>query len=348
MVCVGPIDRSDFLFYISGNVKFADTSVQSSIMRLIDLRSFALLLLCSLAIGCSSKADSSTSVFLLEGMEYPVFYTSTRPLEKGDDGETAAIVIQGWGGGVQVLKEQLALQQAIGDVYVLSPLYPRTMIMERHGIEPDGRVVWNDSWPKDLTIPGTPDDDWRGGGDANGTQLSSFDVIDTLLSRLSDRRHFPNLKKIALIGFSAGGQFVGRYVAVGRGEAGPGIILRYAAMSPSTYLIPEPDATWHYGLAERPRYSSDLSRDQIMQNLRSRYCFHACGKLDTLEKSLDKTPWAMKQGTNRFTRFQNFRQYVSQDTEWSSVTTFHVFDSIGHSAVSAYADPVFVDYIMQP
>jgi hypothetical protein len=220
-------------------------------------------------------------------------------------------------------------------------------MMERYNIAADGRAIWNESWPLDLTVPGTPDDDWRGGGDAAGTELSSFDVIDTLFTRLSNRKLFPNLKKIALVGFSAGGQFVGRYVAVGKGKVGDGIKVEYAAMAPSTFLRLEPADTWHYGLANRPRYCRDMSEEHILANLRSRRCFHGCGELDTLEESLDRTATAMKQGTNRLVRFENFRRAVNEDSEWSASVVFHTFSNIGHEATKAYADPVFVKYVVE-
>jgi hypothetical protein len=280
-------------------------------------------------------------------MEIPVYYTASKPLAEGYDGELAVIMIQGWHGGVQVLGEQLALQEALGEAYVISPMYPRTEMMDTFKIAKDGRAIWNDSWPLDLTIPGVPDDDWRGGGDAGGTELSSFDVIDTLFSRLSDRRRFPKLKRVALVGFSAGGQFVGRYVAVGKGVVGDGISLVYAAMAPSTFLRLDAEATWHYGLNNRPRYSRSISEEQIMENLRSRRCLHACGALDTLEESLDRTASAMSQGHNRYVRFMNFCELVSKDPRWKEATIFHTFDDIGHSAVSAYADPFFVKYITE-
>ena len=301
----------------------------------------------SLAVACTSKEVCETSIHPLEGMEIPVYYTASKPLTEGYDGELAVIMIQGWHGGVQVLEEQLALQEALGEAYVLSPMYPRTEMMERYNIAADGRAIWNESWPLDLTVPGTPDDDWRGGGDAAGTELSSFDVIDTLFTRLSNRKLFPNLKKIALVGFSAGGQFVGRYVAVGKGKVGDGIKVEYAAMAPSTFLRLEPADTWHYGLANRPRYCRDMSEEQILANLRSRRCFHGCGELDTLEKSLDKTPYAMKQGKNRMERFENFRRAVNEDSEWSASVVFHTFSNIGHDAIKAYADPVFVKYVVE-
>ena len=306
---------------------------------------YSALMVLMLFAGCATSTDKVTSIYRLDGIEPAVYYTAPGALTEGYDGETAVIMIQGWHGGVQVLEEQLALQKALDDAYVISPMYPRTEMTERFNIEPDGRAIWNNSWPLDLTIPGVPDDDWRGGGDANGTELSSFDIIDTLFARLSDKSLFPNIKRIALVGFSAGGQFVGRYVAVGKGKVGEGIELKYVAMAPSTFLRLEPNDTWHYGLKNRPRYSREMSNEQILENLRSRQCMHGCGALDTLEGSLDKTATAMKQGYNRMVRFENFRKAVEEDERWREVVTFHTFDSIGHDAVSAYADPFFVNYV---
>ena len=302
-----------------------------------------------LTIGCAPKAKTPATTALihpLDGLEQPVYYAATQPLTDGHKGELAVIMIQGWHGGVQFLDEQKALQEALGEgVYVLSPMYPRREMMEHFEIELDGRAIWNESWPLDLTKPGVPDDDWRGGGDANGTTLSSFDVIDTLFERLSDRKLFPNLKKIALVGFSAGGQFVGRYVAVGKGKVGEGITLEYAAMAPSTYLLPNAEDIWHYGLKGRPRYCRDISVEQIMENLRTRRCLHACGSEDTHEKSLDRTATAMRQGENRYVRFQNFRTRVESDARWAAATLFHTFEGLSHRAAGAYADPFFVEYV---
>lgn len=310
------------------------------------LRIALIAILFAFLMGCTCKSKEITTIFRLEGINPAVYYTATKPLTEGYDGELAIIMIQGWHGGVQVLKEQLALQNAIDNAYVVSPMYPRTEMTQKYNIEKDGRAIWNESWPLDLTIPGTPDDDWRGGGDANGTELSSFDVVDMLFERLSDRRLYPNLKRIALVGFSAGGQFVGRYLAVGKGEVGEGIELVYAAMAPSTYLLLNDNDSWHYGLKNRPRYSRAISNEQILENLHSRRCLHACGALDTLEESLDRTATAMKQGNNRYVRFENFQALVKSDSCWNAVTTFHTFESIGHAATSAYADPFFVQYII--
>ena len=302
--------------------------------------------LLAIVVGCAPKSEPVGNIYRFEGVEPAVYYTAVSPLSEGFDGETVAIVIQGWHGGVKVHKGYIAMQSTLKDAYVVSPMFPRAESMTKNGVELDGRAIWNNSWPLDLTIPGRADDDWRGGGDAEGTELSSYEIIDLILAKLSDKALFPNLRKVALVGFSAGGQFVGRYVAVGKGEVAPHIEMRYVALAPSTFLVPEPNDSWHYGLKGRPRYSRNLSEEQIMENLRSRRCLHGCGLLDTLEKDLDMTPLAMKQGRNRYVRFENFKELVSKDPRWSEVTTFHTFEGIGHQSQKAYADPFFVEYVM--
>lgn len=302
--------------------------------------------LLAIVVGCAPKSEPVGNIYRFEGVEPAVYYTAVSPLSEGFDGETVAIVIQGWHGGVKVHKGYIAMQSTLKDAYVVAPMFPRAESMKKNGVELDGRAIWNNSWPLDLTVPGTADDDWRGGGDAEGTELSSYEIIDLLLAKLSDKTLFPNLRKVALIGFSAGGQFVGRYVAVGKAEVAPHIEMRYVALAPSTFLIPEPNDSWHYGLKGRPRYSRNISEEQIMENLRSRRCLHGCGVLDTLEKDLDMTPLAMKQGRNRYVRFENFKELVSKDPRWSEVTTFHAFEGIGHESQKAYVDPFFVNYVL--
>ena len=71
----------------------------------------------------------------------------------------------------------------------------------------DEHVWTKDDWPSgDLS---------HDGKDAAG-RLSSFAVLDRLFAELSDTTRFPGLRRIVLVGHSAGGQLVNRYVAVGR------------------------------------------------------------------------------------------------------------------------------------
>jgi pimeloyl-ACP methyl ester carboxylesterase len=78
-------------------------------------------------------------------------------------------------------------------------------------------------------------DTWRSGGTAIGSQLSSFDFMDEILSRLARKDVFPNLKTIVVAGHSAGGQFVTRYEMLNQINDKLGIPVSYVVANPSSY-----------------------------------------------------------------------------------------------------------------
>lgn len=294
-----------------------------------------------------SSLAAKIETYLLEGMEKPVYYDATKPVTSGDQGETVLVLIHGWGGGAKKYGTQIDICDRCPDLYVIAPLFPRLFTMEKSGIKPDGRAVWNNSWTTNLKKRGNPADDWRGGGDAEGTKMSSYDVVDRIFKILSDRKLYPNLKHIVLAGFSAGGQFADRYAAVGKGKVRKGITLDFISMSPSTNLRLIEDVNWHYGLADRPRYSSKLSTKKILKNLSSRPILRCCGNLDVTFKDLDQSENAMNQGANRYDRFLKIQEYVKTYPEWNNMIKFHTIEGIAHEAIKAYRDPAVMDYIFK-
>ena len=116
---------------------------------------------------------------------------------------------------------------------------------------------------------------WEAGEPATRpAAISSYDAIDGILVRLSDRTVFPNLAHIVLAGHSGGGQVVQRYAVAGHQIAAvekAGIALSYVVANPSSYvyfddLRPVPLAlrgcqnfdAWKYGLRFLPRYVEQL------------------------------------------------------------------------------------------
>ncbi|MBR3221614.1 MAG: hypothetical protein IKF72_05210 [Kiritimatiellae bacterium] len=301
-----------------------------------------------------SDAEPAFKLFQVSGTPAPVYYFAPHRIEDGSRCETAAILIHGWGGGFRLTRDvepfARALANAVGPSntapYVIAPLFPRRRILVKNGIKDDGRAVWNDSWGWDLSKHGKPDDDWRGGGDAAGVKLSSFDVVDAILMAFGDKERYPALKRVIVTGFSAGGQFVGRYAAVGKGFVRDGVEVRYAAMAPSTELRLDDDVSWHYGIKGRPRYSAQMTRDQMLNNLSRRRVWRACGTKDVLGKSLDICPEAMRQGENRYARFRSFEKYLKQFPEWAKQVSFHAIEGIGHESIVAHTEKVFIDYVL--
>jgi hypothetical protein len=286
-------------------------------------------------------------------MEKPVYYTSATSLEEGARSRLAVIHVHGWGNGVNVAKTDAPMAAAIANVmggedpYVISPLFPRAEILERAGVGNDGRAVWNGSWGKALDKPGSAGDDWRGGGDAAGTKTSSYEVVDRVLAALGDRSRFPNLRRVVLAGYSAGGQFVGRYAAVGRGVVRDGVELEFAAMAPSTELLLDPATRWHYGIRDMPRYCAGMTFGQMLANLSSRRVWRACGTEDVKGApftALDSCPEAMEQGANRYERFRNFEKYLSRYPAWAEQVSFHAFEGVAHNSMAAYTSREFAEF----
>ena len=157
---------------------------------------------------------------------------------------------------------------------------------------------------------------WKGGYPALGpAPLSSFGVMDSLLARLAPEPG-PD-PAVVVFGNSAGGQFVNRYAAVGRGPdvlAARGLRVRFVVANPSTYLyfgrdrpVPVPDAAhvndWRYGFDRAPGYV-DANPGRSLERYLGRDVTIVLGELDNDGASLllEVSPAAMAQGANRLDR----------------------------------------------
>ncbi|TIC85400.1 hypothetical protein E5K04_05220 [Crenobacter intestini] len=73
---------------------------------------------------------------------------------------------------------------------------------------------------------------WIDGGQAKEGGVTSFQALDALQQRLVER--WPRLKSVTVAGFSAGGQFVQRYVGFARPPSG--VRVRYVVADPGSWL----------------------------------------------------------------------------------------------------------------
>jgi hypothetical protein len=169
---------------------------------------------------------------------------------------------------------------------------------------------------------------WEGGAPAAGpSPLSSYDVVDAILTRLADRALFPNLKTVVLAGHSGGGQLVQRYAVVGKAVAalsGAGIHLRFVVANPSSYLYFSEERParaaggncrdfndWKYGIQGAPAYAKPDAAGAWQQreaDYASRDVIYLLGAadIDPREKDLDISCAAETQGPTRFARGQAY------------------------------------------
>ncbi|MET4802151.1 alpha/beta hydrolase [Bradyrhizobium sp. LB11.1] len=159
---------------------------------------------------------------------------------------------------------------------------------------------------------------WEGGEAALAPNpVSSFEALDAVLAKLSDRRVFPNLKQVVVAGHSGGGQVAQRYAIAGKGEAAllrQHIDVRYVVANPSSYAyftkerpVPAIAAScagsnnWKYGMDGRPPYFAEVTPTALEQRYIERDVIYLLGTLDT-KPAADKSCMGEAQGPNRYAR----------------------------------------------
>ncbi|MBI2686576.1 MAG: alpha/beta fold hydrolase [Acidobacteria bacterium] len=166
-------------------------------------------------------------------------------------------------------------------------------------------------------------DDWRGGGPGAGVaSVTTYDVIDELVRRFADKKRYPQLKHVVLVGHSAGGQFLSRYAAAAKAEPA-GVKVRYVVSNPSSYLYLDatrPGPTqgcagfnqWKYGMENRSGYAREIADESMQKNLLRRDVVYLLGEYDvTPQFGFDSTCGAMAQGPNRLQRGLDYFSYIT-------------------------------------
>ncbi|WP_442920643.1 alpha/beta fold hydrolase [Massilia sp. S19_KUP03_FR1] len=207
-------------------------------------------------------------------------------------------------------------------------------------------------------------DGWKQGYDAQApAPVSSFDVIDSIIQRLTDRRKFPNLKIIVLAGHSAGGQFVQRYAVVGHGAdalSAADIHVRYVVANPATYLYftdkrMQSDGSfavvdakncpgfsnWNMGwLGKLPAYvAQPVSVDKLEKAYLARDVVYLLGTADNdpIADALGMSCPYKIQGATRYDRGLAYAKYIDFSAQGHSNHRLMKVPNVGHHAYAMYS-----------
>lgn len=193
---------------------------------------------------------------------------------------------------------------------------------------------------------------------AKGVRLSAFDVLDQWLQQMADKKLYPNLKDVVLVGHSAGGQLVQRYALVGKFQPPEGVDVRYVVCAPSSFAYPTAERwvpgtsyrfaipsqkvrewapaynKWGYGMEDPYSYIRGRDLKKLLKDYARKHVFYICGERDKdpNNSSLSKTNAAMLQGRQRLERMTIFYKYL-QHTYGQSITksqSFAVAAGVAH------------------
>ncbi|WP_333990747.1 alpha/beta hydrolase [Burkholderia orbicola] len=174
---------------------------------------------------------------------------------------------------------------------------------------------------------------WKGGEPARQpAPVSSFAALDALLAHFADRRLYPSLSTVVVIGHSAGAQLLQRYAVAGHeGDAlaRTGIAVRYVVANPSSYLYfdderPNADALaggacprateWKYGLKSAPPYVASQDVRDLETRYVARRVVYLLGQADTNPYThfIDRSCAAMAQGPYRLARGLAYFDYLKK------------------------------------
>ncbi|MGN8346411.1 alpha/beta hydrolase [Pseudomonas sp. SMV71] len=168
--------------------------------------------------------------------------------------------------------------------------------------------------------------DWMAGGLSTGPNaVSSFQVLDDIIARVSDVQQFPEVKEIVIAGHSGGAQVVQRYALLAHGQFR--ISPRFVIANPSSYAYFDAqrpmafDAAgcpgfndWKYGLQKLPAYAGGQTPKQLEDNYVKRDIVYLLGQqdVDPEHPALDKSCEAQTQGPYRLLRGHFFFDYLTR------------------------------------
>lgn len=188
-------------------------------------------------------------------------------------------------------------------------------------------------------------------------KVSSFSIIDSFISKVTDKSKFPHLKSVVITGHSAGGQLTQRY-AVGSNEEynHSEVSFRYIVVNPGSYVYLShfrPYAVqenclfneYKYGLDNLNFYLSQTEKSLMIKNYLRKEVIYLVGAMDVLTKELDQTCPARVQGETRLERAQSFYEMLNK--QFSHRHQLYVVPGVGHTQHGMFHSPIGMNVLWQ-
>ena len=299
----------------------------------------------------NSTSDCLNTLILGSDSEWTFDYYSSFPLDSIWNVTGAIIVIHGFNRNAdEYFENMLSVVQSLD-------LEDRIIV-----IAPDFST--QDDNPDDQEILWTSNS-WKVGSlsvyKTNKQQLSSFSVIDKIITDLNNEQNYPDLNTILVTGHSAGAQYTYLYSATNPVENTlNNKELLYAVANSSSYLylneLREADSNyyipsdcnnyndWPFGLEDRNNYASNSSASEIIDQVIQRNVNYFNGLLDTA--SLAYGCQYTLQGANRLDTGQRHFDFLN----YYFPNHNHLFNTVpgaSHDNREIYLSTEFINLVVE-
>ena len=299
----------------------------------------------------NSTSDCLNTLILGSDSEWTFDYYSSFPLDSIWNVTGAIIVIHGFNRNAdEYFENMLSVVQSLD-------LEDRIIV-----IAPDFST--QDDNPDDQEILWTSNS-WKVGSlsvyKTNKQQLSSFSVIDKIITDLNNEQNYPDLNTILVTGHSAGAQYTYLYSATNPVENTlNNKELLYAVANSSSYLylneLREADSNyyipsdcnnyndWPFGLEDRNNYASNSSASEIIDQVIQRNVNYFNGLLDTA--SLAYGCEYTLQGANRLDTGQRYFDFLNFYFPNHS-HSFNTVSGASHDNREMYLSTEFINLLVE-
>ena len=196
--------------------------------------------------------------------------------------------------------------------------------------------------------------------------ISSFEVLDFLISQLADKNFFPALKKIIITGQSSGGRFLHTFAAANRAEtAYEDIQFEYIVSESQYFYYPTTErineqtnelfevsncseiSVWPFGYQEVPNYLNMLTKEEFDQRFVKRSITYLLGNGQGSDSSLNTRDCnAVLSGSSRYIRGENMFQYMNLKFSTHNHKKV-IVEGVSHQGEDIYTSPEFRSLLIE-
>ncbi|WP_224488053.1 Ig-like domain-containing protein [Robertkochia flava] len=208
---------------------------------------------------------------------------------------------------------------------------------------------------------------WRFGADTGntGAALSSFAVVDEMISRFSETARFPNMNTVFVTGHSSGASFSHYYgISSGITAQHPDLNFEFSVLNsqyffyPTDYRFDEGTGQWYipsgcagfdywpYGYKVAPAYLQTTDKNAVVQRLGSvnMVLFHGENDTSTTGTLNTNDCEAVLLGSDRLERGRNYNNYLNTYFPANNCD-FTIVPNAAHDAGAMYGSEAFTQYL---